>query len=52
MADQSETSTNWQQSVIEKTLLASVTEQRRTRRWGIFFKVIILGYIIFMTLAL
>ena len=28
-----------------------MTEQRRTRRWGIFFKVIILGYIIFMTLA-
>lgn len=31
--------------LLEKTLLASVTEQRRSRRWGIFFKMLVLGYL-------
>lgn len=31
--------------ILEKTLLASVTEQRRSRRWGIFFKLLVLGYL-------
>lgn len=37
--------------VLEKALLASVTEQRRSRRWGIFFKVLVLGYL-FIVLGL
>lgn len=32
--------------LIEKTLLASITEQRRARRWNIFFKLLTFGYII------
>ncbi len=32
----------WQ--LLEKALLASVEEQRRARRWGIFFKLIAVGY--------
>lgn len=32
--------------LIEKTLLASITEQRRARRWSIFFKLLTFGYII------
>ena len=28
----------WERDVIEKTLLAAVTEQRRARRWAIFFR--------------
>jgi len=32
--------------LLEKTLLASVQEQRRSRRWGIFFKLMTLGYLI------
>jgi protease-4 len=28
--------------LLEKTLLASVQEQRRSRRWGIFFKLLTL----------
>lgn len=51
MADQVETTTNWQQSALEKTLLASVIEQRRARRWGIFFKAIFFGYLLIVTAA-
>lgn len=52
MVDQAETSaTNWQQTALEKTLLASVVEQRRARRWGIFFKTIFFGYIFLITLT-
>ena len=32
--------------VLEKTLLAGVQEQRRARRWGIFFKVLTFCYLI------
>ena len=28
----------WEQATVEKVLLASIEEQRRARRWGIFFK--------------
>lgn len=40
---------SWQ--LLEKTLLASVQEQRRSRRWGIFFKVLMFVYL-FGALAL
>ena len=33
----------WERSVLEKVALASLQEQRRARRWGIFFK--LLGFI-------
>ena len=29
---------NWERDVLEKLALSAVQEQRRTRRWGIFFK--------------
>lgn len=38
------TGREWQ--LLEKALLASITEQRRARRWGIFFKLLTFGYII------
>ncbi len=38
--------------LIEKTLLASVQEQRRARRWGIFFKLLTFGYILLVFLLL
>lgn len=38
------TGKEWQ--VIEKTMMASVVEQRRARRWGIFFKLLGFGYLI------
>lgn len=34
----------WQ--LLEKTLMASLVEQRRARRWSIFFKLITLGYVL------
>ncbi|PYC07646.1 signal peptide peptidase SppA [Pseudomonas protegens] len=40
---------SWQ--LLEKTLLASVQEQRRSRRWGIFFKLLTFVYL-FVALAL
>lgn len=40
---------SWQ--LLEKALLASVQEQRRARRWGIFFKLLIFVYL-FVGLAL
>ena len=38
--------------LIENTLLASVQEQRRARRWGIFFKLLTFGYILLIFLTL
>ncbi|WP_227430814.1 signal peptide peptidase SppA [Psychrobacter sp. I-STPA6b] len=32
--------------LLEKTLLASIEEQRRARRWSIFFKLLTFGYLI------
>jgi protease-4 len=39
----------WERSILEKVALASVTEQRRTRRWGIFFKLLLVAYIIILS---
>ncbi len=38
--------------VLENTLLASVVEQRRARRWSIFFKLLTFGYILLIFLLL
>ncbi|MFO8002967.1 S49 family peptidase [Thioalkalivibrio sp.] len=35
----------WERETLEKLVLAQVTEQRRTRRWGIFFKLLVLIYL-------
>ena len=39
----SEQPDNWERKTLEKLALAALTEQRRTRKWGIFFK--ILGFV-------
>lgn len=51
MADQisSMPNSNWQQSALEKVLLETLKEQKRKRRWGIFFKLIYL--IIFISIV-
>lgn len=36
---------DFEQTTLEKVLLATVEEQRRARRWGIFFKLVIVVYI-------
>lgn len=38
--------------LIEKVLMAGIEEQRKARRWGIFFKLLTFGYIIFLALVL
>lgn len=40
----------WQ--ILEKAVLASVEEQRRARRWGIFFKFLTFAYILFILLLM
>lgn len=36
---------SWERTVLEKVALAAVKEQRLSRRWGIFFKIVTLLYI-------
>ena len=38
--------------ILEKAVLASVEEQRRTRRWGIFFKFLTFAYILFLLVVM
>lgn len=40
---------HWERSVLEKVAMASIVEQRRTRRWGIFFKLAFLAYLLTLT---
>jgi len=41
-----ESNQQWERSVLEKVALASVVEQRRSRRWSIFFKLLFVAYIV------
>ena len=43
---QHEHASGWEKEVIEKLAMAAVVEQRRTRRWGIFFKMIMVLYLV------
>jgi protease-4 len=36
---------NWERSVLEKLALSAIQEQKRSRRWSIFFKVLTFGYL-------
>ena len=38
--------------LLEKAVLASVEEQRRARRWGIFFKCLTFAYLLFILIAM
>jgi len=42
--DAQESTSSWK--LLEKTLLASIQEQRRARRWGIFFKLLTFTYLL------
>src|SRR6188508_238573 len=37
--------THWERQAIEKIAMAALVEQRRSRRWGIFFKMLIFIYL-------
>ncbi len=38
----------WERDIIAKLAMAAVTEQRRTRRWNIFFKLLFFGYLVLL----
>ena len=44
--DANELTPGWEREVLEKVALAAVTEQRRARRWGVFFKMLMFLYLI------
>ena len=41
----SEQNNNWERGVLEKLAMSAIQEQRRARHWGIFFKMLTLGYL-------
>ena len=41
---------NWERETIEKLAFAAIREQRSSRRWGIFFKLLTFGYIAVLVL--
>jgi len=43
---------NWERGIIEKLATEALKEQRRSRRWGIFFKVLTFAYLTFILLLL
>jgi len=42
----------WQQDVLTKLVFASLTEQRRTRRWNIFFKGLFAAYLFLLLIIM
>ncbi|MCX8048846.1 MAG: signal peptide peptidase SppA [Methylohalobius sp.] len=42
----------WEREVLEKLLLEGIAEQRRARRWNIFFKLLFFIYLVVVTLSL
>ncbi|HED15443.1 MAG TPA: S49 family peptidase [Gammaproteobacteria bacterium] len=45
-AGPSNPSNKWERQLLEKLSLAAINEQRRSRRWGIFFKLAFLSYLV------
>jgi protease-4 len=43
---------NWERETLEKLAFASLAEQRKARRWGIFFKLLTLIYVTFLIVML
>lgn len=42
----------WERQLLERLAFAAITEQRRARRWGIFFKLFFVGYLLILLIAL
>jgi protease-4 len=47
-----ESGNNWERGVIEKLALEALKEQKRARRWGIFFKLLTFAYLTFLVVLL
>lgn len=52
MPDTTERDPVWERRIIEKLALESLAEQKRRRRWGIFFKILGFAYLTFLIVAL
>lgn len=52
MAETPNNDPGWERSIIEKLALESLAEQRRKRRWGIFFRFLGFAYLTFLILML
>ena len=52
MAENPNNDPAWERKVLEKLALESLAEQKRRRRWGIFFKLLGFVYLTFLILAL
>ena len=50
--NESSNPSNWERQVLEKLVLATVTEQRRARRWRIFFRFLWLAFLLLLALPL
>jgi len=50
-AGRTDANPNWERGVIEKLALEALKEQRRGRRWGIFFKLLAFAYVTFLLIA-
>lgn len=46
MSEQQSNGPQWERGVLEKVALAAVKEQRSARRWGVFFKLAFLTYLV------
>jgi protease-4 len=52
MSDQTEGDSSWERRVLERLALETLAEQKRRRRWGIFFKLLGFVYLTFLILVL
>lgn len=48
--NQPEENQRWERELVKKLATASIAEQRRARRWGIFFKFLTFGYLFLLVL--
>lgn len=46
MNQETNKNSGWEKELVEKLAFAAVNEQRKARRWGIFFKLLTFGYLI------
>jgi protease-4 len=52
MSDTPENDPAWERNIIEKLALETLAEQKRRRRWGIFFKLLGFAYLTFLIVVL
>lgn len=46
MSEQQSHEPQWERKILEKVALAAIQEQRRSRQWGMFFKMMVLLYLV------